>query len=156
MKPAARLLLVGDGPYKRSLENLARKLDLSDKIIFGGAIPHEEVPHYVAAADLFVFSSQSDTQGLVLIEAMAAGLPIVAVDAPAPVDVLSDGGGLLVPAKEEDFRDVVITLLEDHERRGAMGVQALQIAQQYSISATTNLLLGVYKEVIEEGPKTRG
>jgi glycosyltransferase involved in cell wall biosynthesis len=87
---------------------------------------------------------------------MAAGLPIVAVDAPGPMDVLSEGGGLLVPAKEQDFSDVVLSLLEDHERRDAMGRQALQIAQQYSISATTKLLLGVYEEVIEAMPKNRG
>jgi 1,2-diacylglycerol 3-alpha-glucosyltransferase len=155
MRPSVKLLLVGDGPHKRSLENMAHKLGLSDEIIFSGVIPHEEVPHYIAAADLFVFSSQKDTQGLVLIEAMAAGIPSVAVDAPGPMDVLSDGGGLLVPADEEEFSAVVLSLLEDHERRDAMGRQALQLAQQYSISSTTKLLLGVYEEVIKAEQKNR-
>jgi len=154
-RPSARLLLLGEGPYKHALESEAGKLGLSGRVIFGGLIPHEEVPDYVAAADLFVFSSVTDTQGLVLLEAMAAGIPVVAVEAPGPVDVLSEGGGLLVSATEVDFSDAVLSLLADEARRNEMGKQALRAVQHYSVSATTACMLEVYEKAIEEGRRTR-
>jgi len=150
-RPSVRLLLLGEGPYKRALESKARRLGLSERIIFGGVIPHEEVPDYVSAADLFVFSSLADTQGLVLLEAMTAGVPVVAVEAPGPADVLSEGGGLLVPATEVDFSNAVLSLLADEVSRREMGKQAIRAAQRYSISATTARMLEVYEKTIEAG-----
>jgi len=154
-RPSVRLLLLGEGPYKRALESKARRLGLSERIIFGGVIPHEEVPNYVSAADLFVFSSLTDTQGLVLLEAMTAGIPVVAVEAPGPVDVLSEGGGLLVPATEVDFSNAVLSLLADEACRIEMGKQAIRAAQRYSIPATTARMLEVYEKTIEAGPLIR-
>lgn len=147
-RPQARLLLVGGGPYRRALESRVHKHGLSRKVIFTGVVPHEEIPDYAAAADLFVFTSLTDTQGLVLVEAMAAGVPVVAVEAPGPIDVLAEGGGLLVPAEEDAFAEAVLTLLEDEVRREEMGKEAFRLAQPYAISATTNKLLAVYKEAI--------
>jgi len=69
------------------------------------------VPHYAAAADVFVFPSVTETQGVVLIETMAAGTLVVAVESPGPVDVLAEGGGMLVPAREDAFAEVVLELL---------------------------------------------
>lgn len=147
-RPQARMLLVGDGPYRRVLESLVRRHGLSRKVIFTGVVPHEEIPDYAAAADLFVFSSVTDTQGLVLIEAMAAGVPVVAVEAPGPIDVLAKGGGLLVPAEEEAFVQAVLALLEDEKRREDMGEEAFRMAQPYAISETTNKMLAVYEDAI--------
>ncbi len=149
----ARLLLVGRGPHERSLRRLTKKLGLDERVIFAGPVPHSEIPHYAAAADLFVFASQSDTQGLVLIEAMAAGTPVVAVEAPGPVDVLAEGGGLLVPAQEDAFADAVLKLLADEPRRRALGEQAAQVAQHYTIPITAARLLNVYEEAIAAGPR---
>jgi len=152
-RPQARLLLVGKGPRKRSLQRLARKLGLGERAIFTGPIPHSEVPHYAAAADLFVFSSLADTQGLVLIEAMAAGTPVVAAEAPGPVDVLAGGGGLLVPIREDAFAGAVLKLLTDDPRRRAMGEQAMQAARRYSIPAAAARLAAVYETTITAGPR---
>jgi 1,2-diacylglycerol 3-alpha-glucosyltransferase len=152
-RPRARLLLVGDGTHKRDLENMARELKLAERVMFTGAIPLSEVPHYAAAADLFVFSSLTDTQGLVLIEAMAAGTPVVAVEAPGPVDVLAQGGGVLVPTREEPFIEAVLGLLADGSRRRAMGEQAARAAQRYSIPAVTERLLEVYEAAMRAGPR---
>jgi glycosyltransferase involved in cell wall biosynthesis len=114
------------------------------------------VPHYAAAADLFVFSSVIETQGLVLIEAMAAGTPVVAVEAPAPVDVLDEGGGIFVPAREDAFADAVLELLADEPRRRMMGEQARQAMQRYTVPAATERLLAVYKAAVAAGPRARG
>jgi len=153
-RPQARLLLVGQGPHKHSLQSLAQKLGIGEQVIFIGSIPHDEIPHYAAAADLFVFASMTDTQGLVLIEAMAAGTPVVAVQAPGPTDMLAEGGGVLVPASEGAFANAVLALLADEARRCAMGEQAARAVQRYTISATAARMSAVYEEAVAAGPRT--
>lgn len=152
-RPQVRLLLVGSGPKEKALKRLVKKKQLIGKVIFAGPIPHSEVPHYVASADLFVFPSETETQGLVLAEAMAAGTPVVAVDAPSSADVLKSGGGLLVPAREEDFAEVVLGLLADKPQLRELSEQAKRVAQQYSISAASACLLKVYQAAIAAGPR---
>ncbi len=148
MRPRARLLLVGRGLSERSLQRLACKLGVDAQVIFAGSVPHSEVPHYAAAADLFVFPSPVDTQGVVLLEAMAASTPVVAVEAPGSQDVLSEGGGILVPLDEGAFADVVVALLADDSRRRKLGMQAAQVARRYSISSATARLIAVYEETV--------
>ena len=152
-RPQARLLLVGKGPHERRLKRLAHKLELDEQVIFAGSIPHSEVPHYAAAADLFVFTSLTDTQGLVLIEAMAAGTPVVAVEALGPKDVLAEGGGKLVPAREETFAQEVLRLLDDEGLRCALGEQAARVVQRYKISTAALRMVEVYEEAIAAGPR---
>jgi len=112
------------------------------------------VPHYAAAADLFVFPSLTDTQGLVLVEAMAAGTPVVAVEAPGAVDVFREGGGRggsLVPHREEAFSGAVLELLVDAPRRLALGGEAADVAQRYSVPAAIEALVAVYAAAVERG-----
>ncbi|MCX7681932.1 MAG: glycosyltransferase [Anaerolineae bacterium] len=148
MRPRARLVLVGRGLSERSLQRLACKLGIDNRVIFAGSVPHSEVPHYTAAADLFVFPSPVDTQGVVLLEAMAASVPVVAVEAPGPRDVLTGGGGVLVPLDERVFAETVVALLEDESRRRELGAQAVQVAQQYSVPSATARLIAVYEQAI--------
>jgi glycosyltransferase involved in cell wall biosynthesis len=152
----ARLLMVGDGPEGDGVRDTARDLGLGDKVVFTGAIPHGEVPDYAAAANVFVFSSLTETQGLVLIEAMAAGTPVVAVEAPSSVDVLAEGGGVLVPAREEAFANAVLALLADRPRLRATGEQAVRVVRRYTVPAARESLLSAYEEAIAAGPTTRG
>jgi 1,2-diacylglycerol 3-alpha-glucosyltransferase len=154
-RPQARLLLAGEGPERDGLQKIARELGLGEQVVFAGAIPHSEVPHYAAAADLFVFSSVIETQGLVLIEAMAAGTPVVAVEAPAPVNALDGGGGIFVPPREDAFADAVLELLSDEPRRRMMGEHARQAMQRYTVPAATERLLAVYEAAVAAGPRAR-
>ena len=147
--PSTRLVFVGEGLAEDELRQTARELDLAEHVVFTGAVQHDEVPHYTAAADLFVFASLTDTQGLVLMEAMAAGTPVVAVEAPGPVDVLSQGGGILVPHDEDAFVEAVCGLLSDAERLREMGEEAKRAMQRYAIPEATQQLLAVYKAGIE-------
>ncbi len=153
-RPQARLLLVGQGPHERDLQRLAWELGIGEQVIFTGSIPHDEIPHYTAAADLFVFASMADTQGLVLIEAMAAGTPVVAVQAPGATDMLAEGGGVLVPANQDAFANAALALLTDKSRRRAMGEQAARAVQRYTISATATRMSAVYEEAVAAGPRT--
>ncbi|MFD2902284.1 glycosyltransferase, partial [Klebsiella pneumoniae] len=75
------LLLVGSGPLQRELELLAAKLNIAEQVTFCGAIPPDDVNLHYSLADLFVFASKSETQGMVILEAMSCGLPVVAVRA---------------------------------------------------------------------------
>jgi len=152
-RPQARLLVVGRGPRERGLQRLAQKLGLGERVIFTGPIPHSEVPHYAAAAALFVFPSLTETQGLVLIEAMAAGTPVVAVEALGSADVLTEGGGLLVPAREKAFTEAVLGLLADEPRRRAMGEQAARAAQRYAIPSAAARLVQAYEAAVAAGPR---
>jgi glycosyltransferase involved in cell wall biosynthesis len=144
-RPHARLLLVGRGPEEDRLHKLAQQLNITERVIFAGPVAHDDIPHYAAAADLFVFASTLETQGLVLVEAMAAGTPVVAIKTPGPADVLADGGGVLVPLQENAFVEAVVSLLADRDRFMAMKSQARQAAQRYSIATTTEQLVAVYE-----------
>ena len=84
-------LVVGDGPYKPVLENLAKTMKYSERIILAGAKPWDEITHYYQLADVFVSASTSETQGLTYIEALASGLPVLARKDPCLEGVLIDG-----------------------------------------------------------------
>ncbi len=93
--PQARLVILGEGEERASLETLATKLGIRERVEFTGSVPFNEVPAYLKAADLFCFASVTETQGLVTLEALAAGLPVVAVDANGTRDVVANEPGRL-------------------------------------------------------------
>lgn len=86
-----RLALIGDGPYRSTLCRRRKELGLSEEVIFVGKVPNEEVKNYCKASDLFLFTSRSETQGIVLLEAMAAGTPVLALKATGTEDLVVDG-----------------------------------------------------------------
>ena len=97
-----------------------------------------------------MFPSTFETQGLVLIEAMAAGTPVVAVEATGTQDALSDGrGGVLVPYDAEAFTDAILALLVDDQRRNRLGAEAVETASRYGIQEVTTRLERVYSGVLE-------
>ncbi len=150
-QPSVHLLLVGRGPYRESLETQVRNLDLSTRVSFAGAIPHENVRDYYGAADLFIFSSTTETQGLVLIESMAAGVPVVAVDAPGSADVLLEGGGVLTEATDQALAEGILDVLTQPGKRDALGAEASRAVQRFGIAAATDQLLLAYQAALEAG-----
>lgn len=148
------LMIVGRGPYCEELEDLARELNVDDYVICTGAISHEQVPHYMAAADLFTFPSAAETQGLVLIEALAAGTPAVAVRTAGVTDVLTDTrAGILVDNDALALASAVDELLDQPGRLAAMRRAALDTVRAYSISAATECLVEIYQQAIADGPR---
>lgn len=89
---AARLVIVGDGAHRPVLERLAARLNIATRTTFAGEYSRDALPDVYASADAFVFTSSSETQGLVLVEALAAGTPVVALDTPQTRDVLAGAG----------------------------------------------------------------
>lgn len=94
------LVMAGDGPAREELEALAAALGITARVRFLGAVERAQLPDLYASADAFVFPSTSETQGLVLAEALAAGLPVIAADAPQNRDVLVSAGRLVKPTAE--------------------------------------------------------
>lgn len=108
------LVIGGDGPQKAQLMGLAKTLGLQDSVIFAGYISERILPEFFAVSDIFVSSSPNETFGIVLVQAMAARLPIVAMNRSAIPEVVENNlGGLLVNTLEpKDFAEKVLELLE--------------------------------------------
>jgi glycosyltransferase involved in cell wall biosynthesis len=106
------------------------------------------VIRYYQAADLFLFPSTSETQGIVVLEALAAGLPVVAVTSDAAADLLGDDqGGVLTSEDPDCFARSVVELWVEMERRQAMAEAGRRIAARYAPNACATRLLGLYEEV---------
>lgn len=86
-----RLVVIGEGPYRSKLCSKVKELGMGEEIIFAGQVPNDEIKNYCHASDLFLFSSRSETQGIVLLEAMAAGTPVVALEATGTEDIVING-----------------------------------------------------------------
>jgi len=124
-KPGTFFLLVAQGPIKKDLEAFARALGIDKNTVFAGQAPYPEVLNYYKAADIFIFSSKTETQGLVAAEAKACGLPVVTVDAQGVRESVIDGeDGFLVPENEGMFAEKVLLLLSDENKRAVMGSKA--------------------------------
>ena len=147
-----RLCLAGGGPQERPLRELASKLGISDRVTFVGWVEHAQLADYYAAADLFVFPSPADAMGIVLVEAMSAGLPCVAVDKYGPSEVVVDGvTGFLTEFDERDFGEAVRWLLDNPFLRHRMGTAARLRARDFDPDTAAAKLVRVYEEAIAEG-----
>jgi 1,2-diacylglycerol 3-alpha-glucosyltransferase len=146
--PRARLLIVGHGKEAERLRRRAGTLAAAGGVQFLGARAHDTLPICYQAADLFLFASETETQGLVLAEAAACGLPAVAVDASGCDEVVRDGEtGLLTKSDPTALAEAAIGLLLDGERRAAMGARARDVAvSDFDVRLQIDRTLEVYAE----------
>ncbi len=144
-----RLVLLGDGPQAQALHRLAGELEITDRVTFVGKVPFEDIPNYLKAADLFAFASITETQGLVTLEAMAAGLPVVAVDASGTRDILEDGKqGFLTQNDANDLANGLIRLVENSSLLGKFKTAALRTSRSYDNTRLARKMLKVYEQAI--------
>jgi 1,2-diacylglycerol 3-alpha-glucosyltransferase len=154
--PNFRLALIGDGPDRKSLESLAKELGIRKRVTFTGSVPFSEIPSHMKAANLFGFASITETQGLATLEALAAGLPVIAVDASGTRDILKHGQqGYLVENAAEALADGIKKLLANPERMQKFAEAAHKKAQSFDIEYLTEKLLGVYEQAIRDKKKNR-
>lgn len=152
--PESRLLLVGPGPYLPELRQFAGRLDSNQAIVFTDRVPFEEIAHYHAALDVFVMTSTTEVQPLVLPEAMAAGACLVAADAVGPRDVLiNDNTGLLCEPTQEAFVTTMLKAGREPELRHRLGQAARQAAEEYDIPKATERLLTLYRNTLADYQK---
>lgn len=144
-----KLLLVGDGVYRRELEAKASELDLGDRVIFTGMIDPDDVAAYYAAGDVFVSASKSETQGLTYIEAMAAGLPLLCREDPCLAEVIEDGVNGLTYTDSGDFSQKLYTLLDDDSMRSSLGAKAREtVFDKFSSTGFARNVLQEYKNCL--------
>jgi 1,2-diacylglycerol 3-alpha-glucosyltransferase len=150
-QPDILLIVAGEGPAEASLHKLSDELKLQDNIHFIGYLDrHKELNACYKAADVFVFSSKSETQGLVLLEAMAQGVPVVAIAELGTKSILVEGeGALIAPEDEAVFADRVFSLLGDRSRLVALGKSARNYAvKRWTSGRQAKRMLQFYKKIV--------
>ncbi|MGB9661820.1 MAG: glycosyltransferase family 4 protein [Moorellaceae bacterium] len=147
--PWVHLVLVGSGPWEGFLRREVSRLGVERAVHFLGAFPFNEMPRIYKGADVFVFASMTETQGLVLAEAKAAGLPIVAVAAYGVKEMVRHGiDGFLVPPEEEVFAATLKEIIMNRDLRLQLGTRARENALELSSSAMAERLMKLYQDVI--------
>jgi glycosyltransferase involved in cell wall biosynthesis len=152
--PRACFLMVGWGPSKTPLRRAFQRAGLADRLYETGVLSHPILASAYQAMDLFAFASKSETQGMVLTEANAAGVPVVALDAPGVREVVVDGenGRLLEEETVEAFSSAFRWLAEmTPERRIELRRAAKKAAERISLETTAQKALSIYEAMIERG-----
>ena len=143
-------VLLGGGPELEPLKQLAGQLGVGEHVHFMGYRARDRVKHFLAAAELFLFASETETQGLVLLEAAAAGVPTVAVSASGVNEAVDDGGSgvLLSPGDRPGFVEQILAFEREPERRAAFGARAQTWSEQFSASGMAEKLVELYRSVL--------
>jgi glycosyltransferase involved in cell wall biosynthesis len=146
LRPDALLLIAGEGPAEGSLRAQAAQLGLNESVRFLGYFDRGgELQDCYSAADVFVFSSLTETQGLVLLEAMAQSVPVVAIPRMGTIDILGPGKGCRhAPLDRKGFAEVVCALLADPGACKALGVEAREYAESWSSMRMAQRLSALY------------
>jgi glycosyltransferase involved in cell wall biosynthesis len=149
--PVLRLVILGDGPERNNLQHFSSKLGISDNVSFIGEVPFDQVPKYLKAADFFGFASTSETQGLVTLEALSAGLPVIAVNGTGTRDILEhDRQGKLVDDNPHALAGAIRGLLEEEGLIGRFQAAALERAKEFDIHVLAKRMVDVYLQAIED------
>ncbi|MDR1116629.1 MAG: glycosyltransferase [Oscillospiraceae bacterium] len=146
-----KIMLIGDGSHRETLEKEIVSLGLRDNVTLCGVIPNAELSNYYRASDMFLFSSRSETQGIVLLEAMAAGLPVVAVDASGVCDIVKDGyNGRKTKPDAAEFAAAVAEILQDEAMGRRMSNLAEITADKYTADKIAAAAESLYESLIYE------
>ena len=149
-EPKSHLVIVGEGPDKKKLQRQSLRLGVSKNTHFLGHIDNSEIHKIYKDASVFVFSSTTETQGLVVLEALASGVPVVAIDDPAYECVEDGRNGFLVKKDPKEFAKMVLTILNSKELREKMSEYAKSSVEKFSVKSTVDLLESVYYELLEK------
>lgn len=143
-----KLVIIGDGPARAELQSMVRKLGLQRHIEFAGHVPEEQLCKYYASADLFVTASTVETQGIVLLEAMASGCPVIGANAGAIPELVRDGdnGFLFEPGNAGMLANLIEGMLKDEDLKG-MKRQCLRTIREHSIESVAKRFEGFYREL---------
>ena len=152
-----RFLVIGDGHQRDRLQNRIENLDLQDLVTLVGSVPPDDMAIYYRLGDIFLFASKSETQGMVILEAMAAGLPVVAVRSSGIDDVVRHGfNGYKTPENRDQWRDCIASLLDDDTLRRTLSDNALAFARDYSIEQFARDVKVIYGTVLAAKAKRQG
>ncbi len=153
-QPHCRLMIVGEGPEVESIEELKEEMSLGDRVILTGRVEYNQIPAYFRAGYAFLMTSTTEVKPLALLEAMASGLPVVAVKAAGSSDTVHSGvDGILTEQEVDSFAGAVQNLFDDEGLYKSLSDGARKTSSQYSIEITARRLEKVYRGLIRRKKK---
>jgi glycosyltransferase involved in cell wall biosynthesis len=148
-----RLLMIGDGHQRARLQARIDQLQLGAWVSLIGAVEPQDMAIYYGLGDVFVFASKSETQGMVILEAMAAGMPVVAIRSSGIDDVVEEGiNGFKTPENQAIWQAKVRKLIEEPDLRQEMGNNALASARAHSVDQFAAEIKAIYAEILARQP----
>ena len=148
--PKTKMVIVGDGPDMNDLALLVHKNKLDKKVIFTGKVPWNDIPKYYQLANVFVTSSKTETQGLTVIEAMAASKVVVAIKDESFLLVMTDQQDGLFFETEEEYKNLIYKIYSDKKFADMIAKQARITANQYNPVVYAKRVLKIYEGVINK------
>ncbi|MFH0819067.1 MAG: glycosyltransferase [Patescibacteria group bacterium] len=151
----AHLVLAGLGKERPKLENLTQKLNIGESVTFTGFIPDVDLENVYHVGDVFVIAGVAELQSIVTMEALASGLPVVAVNAMALPELVHDGenGYLFDDGNSEMIANHIIKILSNDTLKRSMQEKSLEIIQTHAINKTLQAFESIYDRVIKEHQK---
>lgn len=147
----AKFIIVGDGAVKKDLETMVNNFRLEKDVIFTGLVGKEEIISLYQASDIFVFASLTETQGLVAVEAMSAGIPAVAVKASGIEDMIVSGeDGILTSNDVDEFSSAAAKVINDRDLRKRLSDQARISSKKFTIELWTERIVKLYSSLIKK------
>jgi 1,2-diacylglycerol 3-alpha-glucosyltransferase len=149
-KPNVKFLLVGGGSEVDELKQLSNELGISEQVIFAGKKPWDEIGRYYHMGDIFINASQSETQGLTYIEALASGMPVVAKADRVLDDVLIEGKNGFIFTDKTSLLSALDTLLNDDSLRHEMGIAAAKSVEKFTGAHYARAVSDLYSEITSD------
>ena len=151
----AKLLLIGDGPDIDNLKAITKKNKLEDSVIFAGRVPWENISLYYQIPNVFTTASKTETQGLTVLEAMAASLPVVALDDDAFREVVTDDYNGFLFKDKKGYVEGITKIMKSPELQERLSIQARNTVEAHSAKFFAEQVLTVYKKALK-GRKLKG
>jgi 1,2-diacylglycerol 3-alpha-glucosyltransferase len=149
--PDLHLVVIGRGPEEDDLEEMVQLLGLSSRVHLVGEVPYEELPNWLAMADFFAFASVAESHPLAVLEALAAGLPVLGIPCPGVEDTVEDGrNGLCSPEDVDAFAARMRRLAMEPDLRARLAAGARETRGQYDIRYTSAKLMTHYARLVKE------
>lgn len=151
--PHVKLLCAGNGLEEKRIRAYAKRKKLESRIVLADHENPDSIAHIYAAADIFVYASQTETFGRVIVEAMSAKLPVVALSGPSIIDILKDGitGRIVFKKSIREFTKVVLEVIKNNKTMKSLGLQGQREAiKQYDSIVSWKKLRNVYETVLEK------
>jgi len=146
-RPDLALMIVGDGPWQDDYKEEAKNCGLGDNCIFTGYLEREKLSLVYAISHIFVMPSLTETQGLVTIESMLSGIPVVAIGAMGTLHLMDgDQGGFMVRNDRAEFKERLLQLLNDDDLYRRKSEEARLHAQRWTIGSITERLIEIYRD----------
>lgn len=148
--PNLQFLIAGEGAAKKGLEKMTEEMDMENYVHFAGYLSKDDWRDCYAGSDLFVFASVTETQGLVVTEAMAAETPVVAVGEMGIKDVMATGrGGLVTRLDEDEFTEAVYKMLTDKALYAQKKSETLSESEKWSSKAMAHRMIEAYEKLLK-------